>query len=817
MMMEQITKGENMFLGKNNTKNLFDKLNFTKKQIASKKRLATRASIQNQIYYEMMLRDGLCLVDDSGIFSACIKFDDINYNIAKLEDQKQIFMNWMETLNSLSNENNLALYIQNRIVDQDEFRNAVMIPPQEDNLQVYRDEWNDILQEKLKMGNNRIVTDKYIIYNFVESDIEEARKFANYHSDEFIRRLSSFNVKSQQVDGQQRLAIMNRALYPDKKMTFSYDHTDEVYQTTKDAICPDELTIKTDHFTINGRYGRVLYIKDYSTECSDELLHQITKIESNLNIVFNMKVMPRGDDTAMMKNKIASIEAEIGRYQRTAFKYGIDPELAVPKTIRDLKKETEEELDSMVQNNQRLFECQFLIMLNCETWEELEVLTKQIQNIANKRVIDISPLRFQQLDGLNACLPLGYRVPKRSRTLTSSACSVFIPFSVQELQERNNSIYYGINTVSKNVISENRKRLSNANAWYLGESGSGKSMACKREMWQVYLKMPQDELIVLDPHNEYHYVADELGGTTINIDSKSGVHINPLEYDASQQIHTYIKEKADFCQTFISEIFQEEMSAEEKSMIDSATRSILNEYFIKKKAGSNVEMPTLKTLWAKLLDMNNPHAMRIANGLEMYVNGSYDLFSGQTTSDINARFTVYNIFDTEKTIQPLAMLVLLESIKSKIFKNSKRGIHTWVWIDEIYLLFKNEQSALFLYELFKYARKFGGNITGITQNVTDLSQSPTANTMLSNSAFVVMLSQSEEDKLHLGNLLHIDQEQLSFLSTGTEGSGLIYTGKRVVIPFKDSIPQNTRIYRCMTSKPDERREIDKEKEVVEHG
>ncbi len=774
----------------------------------TKKALKKVRSIQNSIYYDLMLKNGLCILDDNGTFSATIKFEDINYQIATQEDQIKIFNNWMETLNMMGNEYNLQLILQNHVVDDEEFQNCLFLEKKEDKYQLLRNEWNDILKQKLAIGNNRIVTDKYLTFTFMEDSIEKANRFAINQSDEYCRLMSKYGVKATPMDGSNRLKIIHRALFPNVKYTFNYNKISR-YLTSKDAISPEQLAFKEDHFIVNGRYCRILYISDYSTELSDELLNQLSKIKQNLTIALNMRAIPRGNDIAMVKNKLMNIESEIANYQQKGNLSGYDGELNVPLNLKEAEKEAQDLLQDLQKNNQRLFESQFLIFLNCESREELETLTTKIKGIANKRVVGIRILRCQQEEGMNACFPIGYRVPKRNRTLTSAGCSIFVPFSVQEMQEKMNSLYYGVNSISKNLITIDRKKMKNSNAWYFGQSGSGKSMACKREMFQVMCKNDNDELIVIDPENEYQYLARELGGSIINIDSKAGIHINPLEYDQKRTLEGFVKNKADFCQTFIAQIFAQEMSAEEKSVIDRAVREMYTKYFLSLKTDKPLETPTLKDLLLALENMDIIYAQRLATGLEMYVNGTYDLFSGFTNINLSNRFTVFNISETESTIQPLAMLVILENLWDRINYNHSKGIRTWIWIDEIYLLFKNEYTANFLFELFKRARKYGALITGITQNITDLSKSETASTMLSNSEFIVMLAQSEEDKIILGNLLNVPDEQLSFLSNKEIGKGLIYVGNKTVIPFVDNIPKGTRIYNCMTSTPEERVALDR--------
>ena len=94
--------------------------------------------------------------------------------------------------------------------------------------------------------------------------------------------------------------------------------------------------------------------------------------------------------------------------------------------------------------------------------------------------------------------------------------------------------------------------------------------------------------------------------------------------------------------------------------------------------------------------------------------------------DTHSRLICYDILDLGKQLQPIGMLVVLDSILNRITQNRAKGRNTFIFIDEIYLLFQHEYSANFLFTLWKRVRKYGAYCTGITQNVDDLLQSHTA-------------------------------------------------------------------------------------------
>lgn len=118
------------------------------------------------------------------------------------------------------------------------------------------------------------------------------------------------------------------------------------------------------------------------------------------------------------------------------------------------------------------------------------------------------------------------------------------------------------------------------------------------------------------------------------------------------------------------------------------------------------------------------------------------------------------------------------------------------------LLFRYQYSADFFYKLWKRIRKYNGLVTGLTQNVDEILRSDTARLMLANSEFLILLNQSPTDREELARLLHISDTQLGYITNVAAGCGLIRCAGNIV-PFENSFPRNTQLYKLMTTKPDE--------------
>ena len=309
------------------------------------------------------------------------------------------------------------------------------------------------------------------------------------------------------------------------------------------------------------------------------------------------------------------------------------------------------------------------------------------------------------------------------------------------------------------------------------------------------------DIIIIDPEREYAPLVKALGGEIIDISATSKNHINAMdmnkEYgDGEDPVILKSEFILSLCEQLIG---SRSLGAKEKSLIDRCTKIVYRNY---KKRGYTGTVPTLKEFRAELLKQEEPEAQDIALAIELFTDGSLDTFAKKTNVDVDNRLICYDILDLGKQLLPIGMLVVLDSILNRITANRAKGKNTFIFIDEIYLLFQHEYSANFLFTLWKRVRKYGAFCTGITQNVDDLLQSHTARTMLANSEFVIMLNQATTDRVKLAELLNISDTQLSYITNVEAGRGLMKVGSALV-PFVNKFPKNTKLYRLMTTKPGE--------------
>ena len=763
-----------------------------------KEKFIVPKGVQDVIPITAVYDDGIFQVGKDK-FTKTFKFSDINYAVASREDKEEMFLEYSELLNSFDSGATTKITINNRRLNRLDFEKSILIPLKGDALDIYRKEYNQMLLDKAT-GANSMVQDKYITVSVCKKNIEEARNYFNRVGNDMITHLNKLGSKCVELETDDRLRIFYDFYRVGEESSFHFDikETRKKGHSFKDYICPDSMEFDKDYFKIGDRYGRVIFLREYASYIKDSMITELTELNRNLMLSIDIVPVPTDEAVREAESRLLGVETNITNWQRRQ-NANNNFSATVPYDMEQQKKEMKEFLDDLTTRDQRMMFGVLTMVHTADTKEQLDNDTEALLTTARKHLCQFAVLKFQQMDGLNTALPFGVRKIDSFRTLTTESLSVLMPFRVQDIFH-NNGIYYGQNVISKNMIIADRKSLLNGNEFILGVSGGGKSFAAKEEIINEILATDAD-VIIIDPEREYSSLVRALGGEVINISSTSRNHINAM--DMNQEYGDGANPvilKSEFIMSLCEQLIGgTNLGAKQKSIIDRCTASVYRTYQQNDYTGV---VPTLQDFRAELLKQDEPEAQEIALAIELFTNGSLNTFAKHTNVDTDNRLICYDILDLGKQLMPIGMLVVLDSILNRITQNRAKGKNTFIFIDEIYLLFQHEYSANFLFTLWKRVRKYGAYATGITQNVDDLLQSHTARTMLANSEFIVMLNQASTDREELARLLNISDLQLSYITNVEAGHGLIKVGSSLV-PFENKFPKNTKLYRLMTTKPGE--------------
>ena len=764
---------------------------------SEKDRFVIPRSVQQSIPIRCVYSDGIWHTGRK--HSRTWRFADINYAAASEEERRSIFLSYCAVLNSLPTDAAAKITIINRRINPVDFQRQILMKERGDELDRYRRESNQILTRRAAESNN-LVQEKYITLSIPQRKIEETRTYFRRVDANLSKGFGRLDSGAKPLTTHDRLRILHDFFRPGEEQYFTFDQTAAIRRGLdfRDLICPDGLAFKAGHFEMGDKVGRVLFLKDYASYIKDEMIADLSDFPRNLMLSIDILPIPTDEAVREVQSRILGIETDITRWQqRQNDKNNFTA--SIPYELEQLRGETKEFLSDLTERDQRMIFAVVTLVHIADSLEQLDTDTEALLSIGREHLCQFSTLRYQQEDGLNTVLPYGLRRVKALRTLTTESAAVLMPFRVQEIQDPG-GLPYGVNAISKNLLICERKRLISPHAFYLGVSGSGKSVAMKSTIENVALAT-NDDIIIIDAEREYGPITRSLGGTVVEISPSSPHHINPMEVaDGYGDGENPIAMKSEL----ITSILEQQMgvgrvSGSHKSIIDRCTANVYQNYF---HSRGKAPMPLLTDWRNEVLKQVDPEAREIALAAELITEGSLNVFAHPGNVDMNSRIITLDLYEMGEQLRPTALVVTLEAIQNRVMENRKRGKYTWVFLDEVYLYFKYHYSGEFLYRAWKRFRKYAGIMTAATQNVEECLKSETARLMLANSEFLLLFNQAATDRAELGKLLHISDTQMGYITNAEPGHGLLKMGGSLV-PFDNSIPKDTELYRLMSTTPGE--------------
>ena len=768
---------------------------------AAKGKKRAALSAQQTIPYVRMLPDGVCQLP-GGLYTKTVEYEDINYSVASTEDQTAIFSGWSSFLNYFDSSLPFQLSFINRR-SHSRSRYKVNIPQAEDDFNSVRAEFTGMLKNQIARSNNGIERSKYITFGIPAESLDEARPRLERVEADVMSNFKRLGVPSEPMDGRARLALLHGQMHPGSREPFRFSWGD-IAKTglgTKDFIAPDSFDFRQPRLFRMGQYwGAASYLQILASELSDKLLAEILELDAEMTVTLHIQTVDQLKAIKTIKGKISDIGKMKVEEQRKAVRAGYDPDILPPDLIT-FSKDAAELLADLQSRNERMFLLTFTVVNLAPTRQRLENDIFTVGGIAQKYNCTLKRLDWQQEQGFVSSLALGGNEVEIQRGMTTSSTAIFIPFMTRELRMAGPSLYYGMNALSHNVIMADRKKLKSANGLYLGSTGSGKSFAAKRELLNVFLTIPQDRIIIVDPMGEYAPLVRRLGGQVIEIAPDSPNHINPMDIQmGGNDEDSPLSMKADFLLSLCELVVggKEGLQPIEKTVIDRCVRLVYRDLALGVGDG---RMPLLQDLYEELLKQPEPEARRVATALELYCTGSLNLFNHPTNVKTDCRVVCIVLKGMGDNLRKIAMHVTNEFVNSSVNTNYQSGISTWCYFDEFHVLLRDQLTASYFVSIWQMLRKRGCVPSALTQNVKHLLASPEIQNILDNTDFMILLSQAQSDRAILAKQLGISEHQLSYLTHSNSGEGLLFYGN-VTIPFMDRFPRGE-IYDLLTTRPED--------------
>lgn len=757
---------------------------------------------QQTIPYKEMCRDGICVVNDR-YFTKQIQFYDINYQLAQNEDKNQIFESYCDFLNYFDSSIHFQLSFLNQRADLEEYQKSIQIPEQNDAYDSIRREYSEMLKGQLAKGNNGLSKTKYITFGVEAESLKAAKPRLERIEADILANFKVLGAKARPLDGYERLSILHRMFHPadSSRFRFAWDAIWKTGLSSKDFIAPDSFSFKSGRtFQIGRTFGAVSFLQILAPELTDRMLADFLDLESSLVLTIHVRSIDQSEAIKTIKRKITDLDKMKIEEQKKAVRSGYDMEI-LPSDLMTYGTEAKTLLEDLQSRNERMFLVTVLVMNTAPSRQKLENNVFQAAGVAQKYNCALRRLDYQQEQGLVSSLPLGLNRIEIQRGLTTSSTAIFVPFTTQELFMQGDALYYGLNALSNNLIMVDRKKLKNPNGLILGTPGSGKSFSAKREITNAFL-ITTDDIAIIDPEDEYSSLVKRLGGQVIDISPVSDQYINPMDLTLNySEDDNPLTLKSDFILSLMELIVGGKAGLEpvEKTIIDRCVHLVYRDYLQDPKPE---KMPILGDLYRLLREQPEKEAQRLATALEIYVTGSLNVFNHQTNVEIKSRIVCYVIKKLGKQLKKFGMQVVQDQLWGRVSENREAHKSTRVYIDEMHLLLKEEQTAAYTVEIWKRFRKWGGIPTGLTQNVKDLLASREIENIFENSDFIYMLNQAGGDRQILAKQLNISPHQLSYVTNSNAGEGLLFYGN-VIIPFIDHFPKGTELYSIMTTRPED--------------
>ena len=614
-----------------------------------------KETVQDTIPYKRMLKDGICQIDKKK-FNKTIRFLDINYRLMEEADQEIIFSEFSSFLNFFDSSVEVEFSYINRIGENEEISKLIDIKENIDDFNEIRNEYRQMLLNQSSKGNNGLSKSMYLTFTIEAEDLKQAKSRLERMEMDVLNNFKQMGVKAYVLDGEERLKVIHDILNPNDKLVFSFEDLKYSGLTTKEYIVPASFNFsKPTYFKSGEVFAEVNFLQLLASDIKDEMLSEFLALEENMVVTFHIKAIDQMEAIKNVKRKITDLDKMKLEENKKAIRSGYDMDI-LPSDLVTYGAEAKNLLSELQNHDEKMFLVTILFMNMNQSKGKLDNTVFTLKSIANRHNCSLKNLNYRQEQGLVANLPLGINEVEIERGLTTSAAAIFIPFTTEELFIKGESLYYGLNALSRNIIMADRKKLKNPNGLILGTPGSGKSFAAKREITNAFL-ITDDDIIIADPEAEYAPLVEALKGQVIKISPISKDYVNPLDINIDYADEDNpLSLKSDFILSLFELVVGEKkLSAEEISVIDRCLPILYKAYF-ENPVPEN--MPILEDLYNLLQKQEETVGKKLAVEMEIYVKGSLNVFNHRTSVDTSNRVVCYDIKELGKQLKKIGMLVV---------------------------------------------------------------------------------------------------------------------------------------------------------------
>lgn len=540
-------------------------------------------------------------------------------------------------------------------------------------------------------------------------------------------------------------------------------------QTLQDVLAPPAMKIDSNYIQIGERFARTLFVSTYPRYLNANWLSPII----NLDEVFDISIYIHPKDTTIV---LKTLRDQLARLEAQAIEESEQGKVRNPQ-LETAINDIEALRDSLQQGTEKFFSVGLYITIYGASTKELDELEGKLKGILEAQLIYLKPSTFQMMEGFASTLPLNLDKIAVHTSLDTAPISSTFPFISFDLTT-DRGILYGINAHNNSLVLFDRYELENSNMVVFGKSGGGKSFSVKLNILRELMYGAQ--VFVIDPENEYKFLAQTLGGSFVRISVASENTVNPFDLPLPAK-------GEGFGETFRNHVLSltglfrlmfGNLTPTEEAILDNAT---IQTYAVKDiypdQDYSEKEPPLLSDLQNILASTEGADSLAIR--LQKYTQGTFSGFLNKpTTISINKELTVFSIRDMEDELRPIAMYVVLNYIWSRVRKELRKRL---MIVDEAWTLMKHEEGANFMLNVAKRARKYYMGLTTISQDVGDLLNSPYGKPIITNSSIQLLLKQSPATIDLVQKTFNLTESEKNLLLETTVGTGLFFAGQNHIV------------------------------------
>lgn len=507
----------------------------------AKKRIAARKVPQKAsdcLQYLSMSQDGICEIEPC-LFSMTMAFTDVNFQIAMLEEQKNIFTKYSEFLNYFDPSLHLEINLVTRSMDEEQFRRDTFLPLHGDDRDRYAEEMNQVVAEKALRGQNGLIREKYVTFSLHAENYQQAKEQLENRAADIADHFKRMGSSTRLLSGIERLSLLQGIMRPNEEMSFSYDWLlAEDDLTTKDFISPssynwhpehdDSRAVYRDRYQFGDKIGKTMYLRGIAPEMKNGLFSMLSELPFDHVITMHVDAMDQAEAVQEIEKKLAYMHKEEYDAIAKARERNMPASIAVSYDLKSKMHHTEQMMDDITTRNQKIFKVCILIHTYGGTNAQLDERVRRICSTVQQQTCRFDSILYEQRNAMNSMLPLGKKWLGLERTLETVSTAIYVPFTTQELFQPG-GLYEGINARSKNLILCNRKLLPAPAGMVLGMTGYGKSFSVMQMVSSIMLRWPDDDIVLIDPEQEYTHLVTAMGGVVIDISASSPSHINPMD------------------------------------------------------------------------------------------------------------------------------------------------------------------------------------------------------------------------------------------------------------------------------------------------